>query len=168
MSMDLLGLGKTGLRAAQVQLEITSSNVANVDTPGYTRRSANLLSQSTDSRGYPEYREFGGGIGVRVAGISRGYDQFLTGDVRAASARAADTSARAGWSARIETALGTRDNGVSAGLTDFLGSAELLAAAPSNRPLRAGFLAAAHDLAASFRETAARLEAIDSGVAGSL
>ncbi|MGB7406531.1 MAG: flagellar basal body rod C-terminal domain-containing protein, partial [Pacificimonas sp.] len=123
---------------------------------------------STDSRGNPEYREFEGGIGVRVAGISRGYDQFLTGDVRAASARAADTSTRADWSARIETALGTRDNGVSAGLTDFLGSAELLAAAPSNRPLRAGFLAAAHDLAASFRETAARLEAIDSGVAGSL
>lgn len=73
--MSLFGLfdiGKSALFASQSALNITSHNVANVNTPGYTRKSV-ILEVSTPtvvSGGFL-------GQGVRVAGIRRYYDEFI-------------------------------------------------------------------------------------------
>lgn len=73
--MSLFGLfdiGKSALFASQSALNITSHNIANVNTPGYTRKSV-ILEVSTPtvvSGGFL-------GQGVRVAGIRRYYDEFI-------------------------------------------------------------------------------------------
>ncbi|MEO0501301.1 MAG: flagellar basal body protein, partial [Pseudomonadota bacterium] len=169
MTVGLLNVGVSGLRAAQVQLEVTGSNIANVDTPGFARRSAIQTSISSGgARTLTGGEDTGGGIGVRIDRIQRSYDQFLIGDLRSAAGGAAGLGAEAEWHVELERAIGTRDTGIAGGLTRFLDSAERLAAAPTSLPLRRDMLAAGVDVAAGFRETAARFARIDDGIVADL
>ncbi|MBV7257020.1 flagellar hook-associated protein FlgK [Pacificimonas sp. WHA3] len=169
MTSDLFGVGLSGLRAARVQLEVSSSNVANANTPGYTRRSALLISDAATGGGYVQYSGItSGSAGVRIDGIERGYDQFLTQDVRITGGRAANTDARAQWLGEIEGALGGREAGISGAIAQFVDGIERLSAAPTSTPLRGEVLAAADNLAAAFRETANRMENIEDGIEGTL
>jgi len=70
--LSALLTGQSGLQAANAGLAATSQNVANLMTPGYTRRSADLSVQNP--------LLYGGyllGQGVQVDGISRTTDQLL-------------------------------------------------------------------------------------------
>jgi flagellar hook-associated protein 1 len=62
----------SGLRANQVALSITSSNVANAQTPGYIAESANQL----------EVPSGGPGSSVLVTGVTRELDSFIQGQLR--------------------------------------------------------------------------------------
>ena len=69
-----LQIGKSALRAQQIGLNVTGNNIANVNTPGYTRKSANLAGSSTSIKGV--------GGGVTVASLSRSRDRFLDSQFR--------------------------------------------------------------------------------------
>ena len=51
----------SGLRANQAALSLVSSNVANVETPGYVRKSVNQVQTTTGT----------GSAGVTVTGVNR-------------------------------------------------------------------------------------------------
>ncbi len=74
----LIGIGLTGLKSHQTALSATSNNVANVNTPGYTRQEARFETNPAqfEGFGYP-------GTGVNIADISRISDQFLIDQFRA-------------------------------------------------------------------------------------
>lgn len=73
---DLFDIGKAGISAYKNSLAATGQNIANVGTEGYARRetsieeisvaNADILSISNTS-----------GLGVRMGGITRAFDQFL-------------------------------------------------------------------------------------------
>ena len=46
-----LSIAMSGLRANQLGLSLTSSNVANSDTPGYIRKTVNQIQTSSGSIG---------------------------------------------------------------------------------------------------------------------
>lgn len=73
--MSLLGLfniGRTALFASQTALQVTSNNIANVNTPGYSRQEVIL------SVGTPVIESGGSvGTGVTISGIRRQYDRFM-------------------------------------------------------------------------------------------
>jgi len=62
----------SGLRANQFALSVTSSNVANAQTPGYIAETPNLTEQPTGDVG----------ASVQIAGISRELDTFVQGQLR--------------------------------------------------------------------------------------
>ncbi len=64
----------TGLHATHVGLSVVANNVANVNTPGYVRKSA-LLSNTA-----------AGDNGVMVLGIGRALDQIVQTQLRTAVA----------------------------------------------------------------------------------
>ncbi|MDZ4859305.1 MAG: flagellar hook-associated protein FlgK [Candidatus Hydrogenedentes bacterium] len=67
-----LDIARSGLSAAQYQLNVTGNNIANVNTPGYSRQRA-LLEER-----FPSLTPFGPlGRGVGIAGIERIRDEFL-------------------------------------------------------------------------------------------
>ena len=69
-----LDIARSGLSAAQYQLNVTGNNIANVNTRGYTRQRA-LLEER-----FPSLTPFGPlGRGVGIAGIERIRDEFLDG-----------------------------------------------------------------------------------------
>ncbi|MEE9543379.1 MAG: flagellar basal body protein, partial [Thermodesulfobacteriota bacterium] len=69
---NILSIAKSALLANQTALRATSNNIANINTPGYTRQRANLTSAVPVLEGY---QVFGNGVGVD--GIERIYDRFL-------------------------------------------------------------------------------------------
>ena len=70
-----LEIGRRALRAQQAALSATSQNIANANTPGFSRRQANLESAASGVPG-------GIGSGVDVASIVRKRSRFLDAQVR--------------------------------------------------------------------------------------
>lgn len=73
--MSLFGLfdiGRSALLASQTGIAVTSNNIANVNTPGYSRQEVilEIANPVASGRGFI-------GRGVIVAGIRRSYDNFI-------------------------------------------------------------------------------------------
>jgi len=70
--LNILDIAKSSLLASQTGIQTTSHNIANVDTPGYTRqRIGTRTGDPVNIGGNPI------GTGVFVNGIERSYDRFL-------------------------------------------------------------------------------------------
>jgi flagellar hook-associated protein 1 FlgK len=68
MSLSIaLGTATSGLMAAQTGLRTVSDNIANVNTPGYVRKTVNQQQLTVN----------GMGMGVQVTGVARVTDQYL-------------------------------------------------------------------------------------------
>lgn len=70
--MSLLSIGMSGLNAAQGSLSVLSNNIANVNTPGYSRQQT---TQNTNAS-----NPFGGvyiGSGTTLADVRRVYNEYL-------------------------------------------------------------------------------------------
>src|SRR5215469_4727966 len=67
-----LGIGLTGLQAAQNGLNVTGQNITNINTPGYARQRVNL---QTGFAVQVDKLQFG--LGVNVAQIQSIRDRFL-------------------------------------------------------------------------------------------
>ncbi len=87
----------SGLTAQSKAAELVSSNIANVSTPGYSRRELILASRTVGTPGQ----------GVQVVGVQRTVDQALLGDRRLAQSAAGDAELRAGFFKRVEQSIGT-------------------------------------------------------------
>ena len=67
-----LATAMSGLRANQIALSITSSNVGNANTPGYVTETYNQI----------EVPNGGPGASVQVTGVNRELDLFIQGQLR--------------------------------------------------------------------------------------
>ena len=74
MSGSLLSVALSGIQAAQAGLDTTSHNIANVNTPGYSRQKVVQSAQNSVLFG-PGYV----GSGVKLDAISRSYNDLLAG-----------------------------------------------------------------------------------------
>jgi flagellar hook-associated protein 1 FlgK len=109
-----LGIAATGLSAARAALEVTGQNVANANTPGYTRQrvdqtalaSTTLATYSTQS-GY--------GDGVTVTGVSRVNDSIV-------DARVNSTAGSAAYWSTTSTAVGSVEDSLNEPTTSGLAS----------------------------------------------
>ncbi|MBI5327354.1 MAG: flagellar hook-associated protein FlgK [Deltaproteobacteria bacterium] len=76
----VLNIGKTALLTSQTAIQTTSHNIANVNTPGYTRQRANLAA-GEPVLGGGKYL----GTGVKLTGVERVYDRFINAQILDAS-----------------------------------------------------------------------------------
>lgn len=70
---SILDIAARALSAEQVGVEVTSHNVANVNTPGYSRQRVDFVTGITVPSPYGPM-----GTGVKVQGIKRAFDPFIT------------------------------------------------------------------------------------------
>lgn len=69
---QLFTIGTSAITAQRLAIEVTSENIANVNTPGYSRQRAILRSENTSvANGFPL------GTGVSIADVQRSYDRLL-------------------------------------------------------------------------------------------
>ena len=68
----VLNIAKQALLTHQMSIQVTGHNVANVDTPGYTRQKLNIEANNP----FPTAAGIMGG-GVKADSITRQYDQFM-------------------------------------------------------------------------------------------
>lgn len=159
----LLGIGLTGLNAAQAQLNTTSHNIANAATPGYNRQS---VHQTTNDPLFSGAGFFG--QGVRVSNITRQYSQFLENQVLSADNRRAEHSAYNAQISQINNMLADPDVGLAPAMQDFFAGVQEVAANPSNIPARQALLSSGQALATRFQTMDARLSEIRAGTEGEI
>ncbi len=130
---DMLLIGLSALQAHQQALTVTSHNIANATTPGYTRQSAKLIASSPDA-GTPGQV----GRGVDVQSITRAVDTLLTERLR----QAQSTDGRLNTLGTTLTAAQAvfnepGDNGFSAQITNLFSAIQDLSNNPDSTALRA-------------------------------
>jgi flagellar hook-associated protein 1 FlgK len=110
----LLNVGSTALMAAYTQMRTAGHNIANVNTPGFSRQDVVLgtLPGSFGGAGFV-------GRGVGVDTVQRRYDQFLTAEVAANASLAAADQARVDQLGRLDRLFADTDNGIGAAMDDL-------------------------------------------------
>ena len=73
---DLFDIGKAGISAYKNSLGATGQNIANVGTEGYSRRDSTIEEISSAKADVLSLSN-SAGLGVRMGGITRAFDQFL-------------------------------------------------------------------------------------------
>ena len=78
-----LEIAKTGLFVSQKALEVTGHNIANANTPGYTRQVVDMASIAPPTT-FGMYDQWGNviGEGVKIVDIRQIRDQFLDNQYR--------------------------------------------------------------------------------------
>ncbi|WP_299279117.1 flagellar hook-associated protein FlgK [uncultured Georgenia sp.] len=138
----------TSLTAQRIALEVTSQNISNVNTPGYTRQRASLAAI-----GSPASTLFGSSAtratGVTVASVDRLTDAFLETRLRTQTSAAARLTAVAeSWSLLETTVAEPSENGLAAGLDTFFNAWHDVANRPDDGAAKAVLLGDAASLAA--------------------
>ncbi len=152
-------IGRRALNASQLGINIAGQNIANVNTPGYSRRRVQLTeSADTSINGYSI------GSGVTVAGVQSFRDFFIQSRIQTETGIAGRLTARRDALAPVESALqGSESGGLQNALNSFFGAFRDLEANPTSAPLRSLTAQRGTNLANAFQTTRARLDDIRSG-----
>ena len=149
-----LELARLGLWAQQRALDVTGHNIANANTPGYSRQVARLAptpAYAPPSLAMPV--EAGQvGTGVQVADIQRVRDLFLDRQVRDLESQLGRWQVRSQTLAELETILGEpSDAGLARALSDFWEALGTVANRPDSLPARTAAIQQAHTLLERFQ-----------------
>ena len=143
MILRALNVGASSLLAQQKALDVISQNIANVNTPGYSRQTAELVSAVPD---YIAGRDYGNG--VNVANIRRSLDPILAqSQVTNNSLTSLAQTLQQGLS-NIEATFGNLDvPGLTTTLDDFFQAQQQLANTPEDPISRLNVQTRAQDIA---------------------
>lgn len=148
----MLNTGLSALLANQAALRTTASNIANVNTPGYVRRTVSFETQAA------------GGLlgGVEIASVKRAVAQFLGGERLSAASDAGSADAAYRFLDQLQAALG----GVSSGrdpasrLSDVASELATLSMDPASAVRRAQLLQTLQDFTASVSSLADKTQSL--------
>ena len=149
--MSFLGItiGGSALNAFQQAEDVTSENIANVQTPGASRQLVNLSeAPPVDGSGaYPgNFQPGTQGTGVVVASITRVHQDSYDALFRGATSSQNFYSVESNSLTALQSALGEPSNGINTAYSNFQTAVQTLANNPSGIPERSGLLSSAQSL----------------------
>jgi flagellar hook-associated protein 1 FlgK len=151
---QLYHIGRSALTGAQYGLEVTGNNIANVNTPNYSRQRVTFGPGVAVSIGGIPF-----GTGVSIEGVERIYDPFLGYQTNLAYGAAEDYSLREQIYTRIESQLYPSDESNLGTLMDgFFNAWQDLSVNPSGAAERNVVLAKGEELTATIRSLNQSLE----------
>ncbi len=156
---DALNISLTGMRAFQRALQVTSHNIANANTPGYSRQVANFSARAGGGQG----NTYLGG-GTQVSTIRRIYDGLQVEQLRSSMTGFTRFDTLNVLSSRIDTLLADADTGLNTGLQSFFNSVQDLANDPASISTRQALIGEAEGVAFRFQSLDMRLDELDAEV----
>ncbi|MEM9333641.1 MAG: flagellar hook-associated protein FlgK [Pseudomonadota bacterium] len=155
----MIGISLTGLSAFQAALDTTSNNIANANTPGYSRQNVNLVSRVSQGAGQVFV-----GSGTAVGSIARSYDGLLVGQLQSANTNVGRLETLDSLTGRVNLLLADPDTGLNSALQDFFGAVQDLSNDPTSLPTRQALIGRAEGLANRFQNADAQLSGLSSEV----
>jgi flagellar hook-associated protein 1 FlgK len=150
----LLSIGAGALMSQQRAISVTGNNIANVNTPGYSRQRLNM--QTNLPMDTPEGLV---GMGVQTTTIERVYDRFLGVQINNESANLGRWEAQKGSLDRVEVVFDESGGyGLNQALSNFWNSWQDLSMNPSGTVERSVVAANSQALADTIRQKYADLE----------
>jgi len=131
-------------------LAVAGQNIANVNTPGYTRRTVELSATAP-------LDPYSAGNGVDVVGIRAERADLLEAQLRHELPAQGRETAMADSLSQIETALGRPGRSIDSSLTKFFNAFSQLAQDPTSGVARQQVTVQAQGLASAFNDVATRL-----------
>ena len=155
----ILNIGTRALLANQLALQTAGNNIANVNTPGYSRQSVVMQPVQGQFFGSGYY-----GNGVNVATVLRGHDEFMTRQAGLTGSVAAADTKRMERLHQLDDLFQGGSDGLGAAVGDMLDAFSGVASAPTDLSARTVVLSRAGEAAARFRSAATSLGAISQAV----
>ena len=149
---SILGIGTSALTAFRRSLTTVGQNIANVNTPGYSRQTVSLSARE------PQFNGVGFiGNGVQVVSIERSYNAFLDAQSRAAGSANARFSTLANFAGRIDDLLADSTSSLSSSLNAFFTELQNFATDPSSNATRVALVAETENLVQRYQAIDATL-----------
>lgn len=137
-----LFLGLSGLQAQQSALNVVGNNIANVNTPGYSRQRADLTANQSLVEGQVFF-----GTGVTLNAVQGLRDRFLDLQIYRETARQSGATERYAGVDAVSTSLGdTSSTGIAAQIQSFLQGFQELSARPEDGALRTNLIGKANTM----------------------
>ncbi|RLA04745.1 MAG: flagellar hook-associated protein FlgK [Gammaproteobacteria bacterium] len=143
MASGLLGVGTSALLSYQRALDTVGHNVANVNTPGYSRQNVELSARQPQGMG-----DGFAGNGVDVSTVQRSYDQFITDELRSGTTAYEEQETLASLASGLDNLLADEHAGLSPVLGTFFDALQDTADDPASTAARQVLLSEAESLAA--------------------
>jgi flagellar hook-associated protein 1 FlgK len=153
---SILCTGQQALLAHQTALQVTGQNIANANTPGYSRERAELASAPSAHTNILR-------SGVNVEEITRAYDRFITTQVTVAGSNFKSTQTQSDLLGQVEALfndLNTPEAGLSGALDTFFQDWHNLAQNPQGLPERSSVLQQGANVAEAFHRLADGLQGL--------
>jgi flagellar hook-associated protein 1 FlgK len=149
---DILSTSVSGLLAFQQALDVTSNNISNSATPGYSVENIKLAEQPGSGTGGGYF-----GNGVNVQSVTRSYDEMLASQVRSSQSSYSSFNTLSTQAAQIDNMLSSSSTGLTATLQSFVNSLQSLSTAPASTAQRQVVLSQAQSLVTQLRSYQAQL-----------
>ncbi len=129
----------SGLQVNQASLALVSSNVANADTPGYTRKTVNQVAAAAN----------GTNVGVRISDVQRQLDLYVQRQLRTEYSGANYADTRAQFYSRLQDIYGQPGSAdaLETVYNNFTNALQDLTTSPDNSAARSTVISAAQLLA---------------------
>ena len=164
MSFSTLGIGASSLYAAQRAAEVAAHNVANANTPGYTKQRLSTQTAIPTPGTAGVQGDGMRGNGVQVLAIDRLRDQLSDLSYRADAGASGSADARADVLGRVEGVLGSYPDGAPEALNRFFAAFEQLNRTPQDPAARANVLSSGREVAAALGSAISQISQVTSDV----
>ncbi|MFZ3342125.1 MAG: flagellar hook-associated protein FlgK [Terriglobales bacterium] len=144
-----LSIALSGLAASEQELETSSNNVANANTPGYSRQVTDTAAGAPIVIG-----SLSVGTGVVLQKIESLRDPILEIQLNQATQQQSTLDTQLQQLQQLQTQFASSTSGIGADISDFFNSLQQLAPNPSSAELRQAVLTAAGTLATDFNTAA--------------
>jgi len=154
----IYNIGESALIASQAALSVTSNNVANVNTPGYSEEAVTLNISNPNQTG-----EGSIGTGVKATGVTRNYSQFINAQLLTQQQNQSASSATSQTWGQVQQVMNEDQGiGLSTPLSNFFNDWSDVATSPDSSAARTTLLqdagtlvTTAQSIAGSLNETVA-------------
>ncbi len=160
---SLLSLGSRAMTANYAALQVTGNNIANANTPGYSRQHVELATAFSQQTGNGFF-----GKGVDVATVSRAHSDFLTREAALTQSLAASDSSRSEQLKQLEQVFQTGEAGLGHSAQQMFNAFVDVANKPQDSSARQVALARVGDMAARFRTASDQIDSIQAGISQGL
>lgn len=158
--MSLLSqIGYSGVRATQVALTATGQNVANINTPGYSRLGVEMASLAG-------HTALSAGRGVEVTNIRRIADDFVNRQLWRATSDYGLNETRTKYLDALESLMSSEGSNISGGLDNFYAALSEATSTPDSIALRQQILNEARNLAQRVNNLSNNIETQLNGLRG--
>jgi len=148
-----LSIATGALDAEQGAMSATTNNVANVNTPGYSREQPILVENDPIVLGSTTY-----GTGVSLEKLQSLRDPILQVRIQEETQQQGQLNAFLSAMQQAQVQFTTSSSDIGTEISNFFSSLNQLSTDPTNLSLRQGVLTAAGDMALAFNDTADNLQ----------
>lgn len=156
---DIIEASRSGLQAAQKQQSVTAHNIANINTPGYSRQRTDLSPNAGTINGMSV------GRGVNVDDVTRIRHELIDEQIHTQNSQLGGFEEKATALEQVESVFASGVGGdLDESIADFFNSFRQLASNPESSALREDVARKASTMTGKFHEVDSRLNEITESI----